>query len=263
LLEALVSGCSADAVVVGLCGERGREAQQWIERRNARTTIVCATGDRSAVERIACVATAFAHAAALRERGLHVAFVLDSLARFAAALRETATARGESAGRGGYPPSVFADLARALEVAGALRAGGSITLLATVLSDGDDRDPVSDAARSLLDGHLQLSPRLAQAGHFPAIDVPASTSRTMEAVVDRGHAGAAAAVREALAWLARTEEARELGLVPEGAAAARAIALEPALLRFLRQGREAVAPGAALGMLAELADTLRGSHGYS
>jgi type III secretion protein N (ATPase) len=262
LLEALVAGCSADAVVVGLCGERGREAQQWIERRDARTTVVCATSDRPAEERIACVATAFAHAAALRERGLHVAFVLDSLARFAAALRETAIARGESAGRGGYPPSVFADLARTLEIAGTLRAGGSITLLATVLSDGDDRDPVSDAARSLLDGHLQLSPRLAQAGHFPAIDVPASASRTMEAVATPAHRRDAAVVREALAWLARTEEARELGIVPEGADAARAIAAEPFLRRFLRQGGEAVAPGAALGMLAELADTMKGSYGY-
>ena len=186
-----MSGCTADAVVVGLCGERGREAQRWIERRDARTTVVCSTSDRPAKERIACVEVAFAHADALRDRGLHVAFVLDSLARFAAALRETATARGESVGRGGYPASVFAQLARFVEIAGPLR-GGSITLIATVLSDGDDRDPVSDAARSLLDGHLQLSPRLAAAGRFPAIDVPASASRTMEA---RCRTGAAAQCR--------------------------------------------------------------------
>jgi len=262
LLEALVEGCSADAVVVGLCGERGREAQIWIERRTPRTTVVCATSDRPASERIACVATAFAHAAALRERGLHVAFVLDSLARFAAALREAATARGESVGRGGYPPSVFAELARMLEVAGALRGGGSITLLATVLSDGDDRDPVSDAARSLLDGHLQLATHLANAGHFPAIDIPASASRTMDAVASPAHRDAAAAVREALALLERTQEARALGIVPEGEAAARAIAAEPALVRFLRQGKEATPPAAALGILAELADTLKGAYGH-
>ena len=257
LLESLVSGCTADAVVVGLCGERGREAQRWIERRDARTTVVCSTSDRPAKERIACVEVAFAHAAALRDRGLHVAFVLDSLARFAAALRETATARGESVGRGGYPASVFAQLARFLEVAGPLR-GGSITLIATVLSDGDDRDPVSDAARSLLDGHLQLSPRLAAAGRFPAIDVPASASRTMEAVAEPAQRRNAGAVRAALALLDRIDDARALGILPEGAAGARIVAAEPALEAFLRQGDRPSAPALTLAMLAELADTLEG-----
>jgi type III secretion protein N (ATPase) len=261
LLESLVAGCRADAVVVGLCGERGREAQRWIERLDGRTTIVCATSDRPATERIGCVATAFAHAAALRERGLHVAFVLDSLARFAFALREAATARGESAGRGGYPPSVFSDLARTVEIAGSVR-GGSITLVATVLSDGDDRDPVSDAARSLLDGHVQLAPRLAQAGRFPAIDVPASASRTMDGVVTPLQRRHAATVRAALALLDRIEEARALGIVPEGAAGARAVAAEPQLERFLRQGEQATAPAATLAMLAELADTLGEPYEY-
>jgi type III secretion protein N (ATPase) len=256
LLEALVSGCSADAVIVGLCGERGREAQRWIERRNARTTVVCATSDRPAGERIACVEVAFAHAAALRDRGLHVAFVLDSLARFAAALREMATARGESVGRGGYPASVFAQLARFVEVAGPLRAG-SITLIATVLADGDDRDPVSEAARSLLDGHLQLSPRLAAAGRFPAIDVPASASRTMEAVAGAPQRRHAAAVRAAVALLDRIDDARALGILPEGAAA-RAVAAEADLEAFLRQGDQPSASAITLAALAELADTLEG-----
>jgi type III secretion protein N (ATPase) len=260
LLEAFVAGCRADAVVVGLCGERGREAQRWIERCDARTTVICATSDRPAAERIRCVETAFAHAAALRERGLHVAFVLDSLARFATALREVALARGESTGRGGYPPSVFSELARVLEIAGAQT--GSITLLATVLSDGDDRDPVSDAARSLLDGHIQLSPRLAQAGRFPAIDVPASASRTMDAVAAPAHRRRAAAVRAALDLLERTAEARTLGILPEGEAAARAIASEPGLERFLRQGDGAASPAETLAMLAELADTLEVPDGY-
>jgi ATP synthase in type III secretion protein N len=257
LLESLVSGCATDAVVVGLCGERGREAQRWIEFRDERTTIVCATSDRSATERIACVEVAFAHAAALRERGLHVAFVLDSLARFAAALRETATARGESVGRGGYPASVFARLARCVEVAGPLRAG-SITLVATVLSDGDDRDPVSDAARSLLDGHLQLSPRLAAAGRFPAIDVPASASRTMEAVATPEHRRRANVVRGALALLDRIDDARALGILPEGPAGARIVEAEPALEAFLRQDDRPSAPALTLARLAELADTLEG-----
>jgi ATP synthase in type III secretion protein N len=261
LLESIVSGCRADAVVVGLCGERGREAQRWIERCDARTTIVCATSDRPANERTRCVRSAFAHAAALRERGLHVVFVLDSLARFASALREIATARGESVGRGGYPPSVFAEVARGVEVAGAV-SGGSITLIATVLADGDDRDPVSEAARSLLDGHLQLSGRLANAGRFPAIDVPASASRTMESVATAAQRNHAATVRAALALLDRIEEARALGIVPEGAAGARAVEAEPRLERFLRQGERATAPGDTLAMLAELADTLEEPYGY-
>jgi type III secretion protein N (ATPase) len=257
LLESLVSGCGADAVVVGLCGERGREAQRWIERRDARTTIVCATSDRPAKERIACVEVAFAHAAALRDRGLHVAFVLDSLARFAAALRETATARGESVGRGGYPASVFPQLARFVEIAGPLCAG-SITLIATVLSDGDDRDPVSDAARSLLDGHLQLSPRLAAAGRFPAIDVPASASRTMESVAGPEQRRHAATVRGAIALLDRIDDARALGILPEGPAGQRLLEAEPELESFLRQGDRPSAPAATLAALAELADTLEG-----
>jgi ATP synthase in type III secretion protein N len=261
LLESLVTGARADAVVVGLCGERGREAQRWIERRDARTTVVCATSDRSADERIRSVRVAFAHAAALRERGLHVAFVFDSLARFAAALRETAVARGESVGRGGYPPSVFSELARMLEIAGAVRRG-SITLIATVLADGDDRDPVSDAARSLLDGHLQLSTALAHAGRFPAIDVPASASRTMDAVVSHAQRRNAAAVRAALATLDRTAEARTLGITPESAAGARAVEAEAQIERFLRQGEQATPPGVTLAMLGDLADTLEGPHGY-
>ncbi len=107
--------------------------------------------------------------------------VVDSLARYAHALRELAVQRGESVGRGGYPPSVFARTARLVERAGRLTEG-SITMLATVLNDGEDHDPVSECARSLLDGHMQLSPRLAHAGRFPAIDVLASASRTMNAV---------------------------------------------------------------------------------
>ena len=121
--------------------------------------------------------------AALAGRGLHVVVLLDSLARLAGALREVAVAAGEPAGRGGYPPGVFAELARFVEIAGNFDCG-SMTLVASVLDDGDERDPVSDAARSLLDGHIALSPSLAAHGHFPAIDVLRSASRTMDAVAD-------------------------------------------------------------------------------
>lgn len=262
LLESIVRGTHADAIVVGLVGERGREAQSWLERIDARTSIVYATSDRPACERIAAAALAMSQACTLANRGLHVLLVLDSLARVAYALREERVARGESVGRGGYPPSVFTHLARLAERAGAFRTG-SVTMLATVLSDGDDRDPVSEAARSLLDGHIQLSVELAQAGHFPAIDVPASASRTMRAVVTPEHWAAAAAVRAALAALARSAEARSLGLEPADELTQIAVAAQPQLERLQRQGPACTAPSAALEALAQTADMCGVDHGFS
>ncbi len=235
LLESIASDARADAVVLGLVGERGREAQAWIERCNARTTIVCATSDCSASERVRAADVAMAQARLLRERGLHVVLIVDSLARYCAALREQRVALGEAVGRGGYPPSVWAELARFLECAGNAH-DGSITLLATVLSDGgDEREPLSDAARSLLDGHVVLSNALARAGHFPAIDVLASASRTMDAVIDHGHLADARALRAALALLAQTKDARELGLAAATPALEAAVGAEPAIDAFLRQ----------------------------
>ncbi len=234
LLEFIVDGCRADAIVIALVGERGREARQWIDALVPHATVVCATSDRPAAERARAAVVAAAHASALRERGLHVLLVLDSLARAASAWRELAVAAGESVGRGGYPPSVFAELARLVEVAGATHAG-SITLIASVLGDGDDRDPISDAARSLLDGHVALSASLAQAGRFPAIDVLSSASRTMALVAPRWQRHAAESIRRALALLERVDDARRLGIDPVDAYARRAIEAEADLEAFLRQ----------------------------
>jgi type III secretion protein N (ATPase) len=235
LLEAIAGGAQADAVVIALCGERGREASAWIGRLHPRTTIVCATGDRPASERTRAARLAFAHASVLRRHGLCVLLILDSLARYAYALRDLRLARGEFPGRAGYPPGVFADLARLLECAGAGPCG-SITLVATVLSDPDDDDPLSEAARSMLDGHVVLSTSRAAAGAFPAVDVLASVSRTMGSVVTGGHARAAAAVRSALARLSETKDARELGFAANGdPAVVRALRAEPAIEAFLRQ----------------------------
>jgi len=256
LLHLLVQGARADAVVVGLVGERGREAEEWMRLCTPHTSIVCATSDRSAAERVHAARVAVAQADVLRSHGLHVLLILDSLARFAAALREVALASGESVGRAGYPPSVFADLARLVEVPGAAHRG-SITLLATVLSDGDERDPVSEAARSLLDGHIALSPRLAQAGRFPAIDLPASTSRTMSGVVDDAHLEDAVEVRRAVAALALSEDARSLGITPADPVALRAVPLEALIEALLRQGKLPVEPERSLSSLAALADRLR------
>lgn len=261
LLETIVGGTRADAVVVGLIGERGREAERWIAARDERTTVICATSDRPAHERVRAGDVLLAHAHALAARGLQVLVVLDSLARYANALREVAVARGESVGRGGYPPSVFARTAQFVERAGAF-AYGSITMIATVLNDGDDRDPVSESARSLLDGHVQLSPLLAQAGRFPAIDVLASASRTMESVATPDQRRCAGAVRRALALLARCEDARSLGIEPADPATAVAIAAEPALEALLRQGSEPIAFRATLAALCQTADMLGEAHGY-
>ena len=262
LLETIVRGTRADAIVIGLVGERGREAQRWIATCDERTTVICATSDRSAQERARAADLVMAHAWALASRGLHVLVVLDSLARYAYALRELGASKSESVGRGGYPPSVFSRMAQLVERAGEV-AGASITMLATVLDDGEDRDPVSECARSLLDGHLQLSPRLAQAGRFPAIDVPASASRTMDVVAGAGHLAAAGCVRAALACLERCADARSLGIEPSDAASRRAIRAEAALETFLRQGRDPVSYRQSLEALEQTADMLEEAHGYS
>lgn len=256
LLHLLMRGAYADAVVVGLAGERGREAEEWTRLCPRHASLVCATSDRSAAERVHAARVAMAQADALRSRGLHVLLILDSLARFAAALREVALASGQSVGRGGYPPSVFADLARFVEIAGNVRRG-SITLIATVLSDGDERDPVSEAARSLLDGHIALSPRLAQAGRFPAIDLPGSTSRTMCEVVDAAHEADAQIARRAAAELAQTQDARSLGIMPAEPFALSAVAAEPHLEALMRQGKQPVRPAESLSALTGVADILK------
>lgn len=262
LLETIVEGARADAVVVALVGERGREAQRWIASCNARTSIVCATSDRPAPERVRAAHVALAQAQALARRGLNVVVVFDSLARFASAVRELVVAAGEPVGRGGYPPSVFASLAQLVERCGAWK-DGSITLLATVLSDGDDRDPVSEAARALLDGHIELSGRLARTGRFPAIDVPASVSRTMAQIADPAHIRAANAVRAAIALLESVADARRLGVCPTDAPTLRAIDAEARIEAFLRQAAGSVAYETTLRALGEIADTSGEPYGYS
>lgn len=258
LLDAIVRGAEADAVVIALIGERGREAERWVTAIDDRTTIVCATGDRAPAERVRAAEVAFAQAAALRARGLHVLLVVDSLARIALAAREIALGAGEPSGRGGYPPSVFGAVMRLLERAGAL-AHGSVTLIATVLSDGpDEHDPVSEAARAALDGHLVLAQSLARAGRFPAIDVTASTSRTLAEASSEEHVRAARIVRAAVAALDGSRDARSVGLDPAAGDPflARVVAHEAALDRFLRQGSAPSAPETTLTELFRLADTL-------
>jgi type III secretion protein N (ATPase) len=257
LLEGIVAGARADAVVVALVGERGREAQAWCARAGGRTTIVCATSDRSAPERIRAAEVALAQAAYLAARGAHVLLMIDSLARYAAALRERRVAGGETAGRGGYPPGVFGDLARYLEAAGSTERG-SLTLVASVLSEGSDEyDPLSEAARSLVDGHIVLSPALARAGSFPAIDVLASTSRTFSLVASAEHRADAGAARAALALLAQTEDLRALGLADGSEPRLRAALCAERSLAALVHDPSPSAPRRTLARLAAAAAPLR------
>jgi ATP synthase in type III secretion protein N len=258
LLESIARGALADAVVVALVGERGREAARWLATGDARSTIVCATADRPAAERVRAADLAMAQAVSLRARGLDVLLILDSLARYAAGLRELRAGLGESVGRGGYPPAVFAELARYLECAGN-STRGTITLIATVLCDGpDDREPLADAARAGLDGHIVLSAELARCGRFPAIDVLASASRTMPDVASSEHRANADALRGALALLADSRDLRALGLADTGdTALARAVAAEPEIRAFLEQ-RSPAGPGEVLERLRALASRVAG-----
>ena len=256
LVEALVRGAGADAVVVGLIGERGAEAAAWMQRISPHATIVCSPSDRSPSERVRAAHVALAQASQLRRRGLNVLVVLDSLARFALAAREIALRNGEAVGRGGYPPSVFAEMTRLLERGGNV-GGGSITLVATVLSDGpDDREPLSDGARAALDGHIVLSAKLARRGLFPAIDVAASASRTMDAAVSAGHRRSARIVRRAIAALDATRELRDLGFSHTDRHLERAVALQERIEAFIHDGRRTSGSAEMLAELRALAEQL-------
>ncbi len=179
LVEQIASNSTADVTVVGLVGERGREVRELMANvRGDSTVIVAATSDRSPMERVRGAQTATAIAEYFRDRGAQVLLIVDSLTRYAMALREIGLARGEPPATKGYPPSVFAALPRLLERVCPMSAGGSITAFYTVLVEGDDlSDPVADSARSLLDGHIVLSREMAGRGQFPAVDVLASSSR--------------------------------------------------------------------------------------
>jgi len=243
LLGMLARGADADAVVVGLVGERGREVREFVERDlgdegRRRSTVVVATSDEPPLRRLRGAMAATALAEFHRSRGRRVLLLLDSLTRVAMAQREIGLSAGEPPTSKGYPPSVFAVLPRLLERAGNDAGRGSITLICTVLAEGDDlSDPIADAARALLDGHVVLSRKLAAAGRFPAVDVLASVSRVMPEVTAPAHRALA---REARALLAARRDAADL--VDAGAYAAgsnpavdRALELGPALDEFLCQ----------------------------
>jgi ATP synthase in type III secretion protein N len=243
LLAALVRNTEADVVVLALIGERGREVREFIENDlgpegMSRAVVVVSTSDRPAMERLKAGYVATAVAEYYRDQGKRVLLMMDSVTRFARALREIGLAAGEPPARRGFPPSVFATLPRLMERAGQSDRG-SITALYTVLVEGDDMtEPVADEVRSILDGHIILSRKLAAANHYPAIDVLASVSRVMGAVTDREHRAAASRFRELLAKYQEVEMLIRLGEYQPGgdATADEAVAKIEQLRAFLRQG---------------------------
>jgi type III secretion protein N (ATPase) len=261
LLGQIVRNARAEVAVVCLVGERGREVREFVEdalgpEGLARSVVVAATSDEPALVRREAAHVATAVAEWFAERGARVLLVVDSLTRYARAQREVGLAAGEAPARLGYPPSVFAALPRLVERAGN-RARGGITALYTVLVAGNDLDePIADEVRGLLDGHVVLDRRLAEAGRHPAVDVLASLSRTMGAVAGAAHRGHAARLRSLLAALERNRDLVAAGAYRRGADPEADLALErlPAIEAFLRQGPEEAAPWQeTLARLAELA----------
>ena len=246
LMGTIAQRSEADVNVIALVGERGREVGEFIHRilseeARARTVLVVATSDRSPLDRVRAAFVATAVAEHFAEAGKHVLLMMDSLTRFAMAQRELGLSMGEPPTTRGYTPSVFAQLPRLLERAGQFGSAGSITGIYTVLVEGDDpNDPVGDAARSILDGHISLSRDLASRGHYPAVDSLQSISRVMSDVVGQPHLQAAQAFRLLLSKVREAEELVQIGAYVAGADEEldRALQKRGVVDDFLRDGRE-------------------------
>ena len=260
LLGMMARYTKADVIVVGLIGERGREVKEFIEdilgeEGRKRSVVVAAPADAPPLVRMQGAAYATAIAERFRDDGLHVLLLMDSLTRYAMAQREIALAIGEPPATKGYPPSCFAKLPMLVERSGnGLNGRGSITAFYTVLSEGDDQqDPIADAARAILDGHIVLSRALAESGHYPAIDVEASASRVMHNVASPQHIELARKFRNYYSRYMKSRDLIQLGAYAAGSdpETDRAIVLYPALQRFLMQDmREAATLKDSLQQLA-------------
>jgi len=221
LLGMLARSADADVVVVGLVGERGREVREFIERDLgaglSRAVVVVATSDESPLKRVRAAMAATTVAEHFRGLGRRVLLLVDSLSRVAQAQREIGLAAGEPPATKGYPPSAFALLPRLTERAGNDAGPGSVTAFYTVLAEGDDQtDPVVDAAKATLDGHIVLSRRLAEAGHFPAVDILASISRVMSDIVDPVHRELARQARDVLSTYREAADLIDVGAYASG-----------------------------------------------
>lgn len=242
LMAMLVKGADVDVTVVALIGERGREVREFLEHELGEegrrcAVIICATSDKSSMERSKAAFVATAIAEYFRDQGKRVLFLMDSVTRFARAQREIGLAAGEPPTRRGFPPSVFATLPRLMERVG-MGHKGSITALYTVLVEGDDMtEPIADETRSILDGHIILSRKLASANHYPAIDVLASVSRVMNMVASPEHKKSAGRLRELMAKYQEVELLVKIGEYKRGADAMADEAIDriERIRAFLRQ----------------------------
>ncbi len=249
LMGMLARGSRADRIVIGMVGERGREVQEFITRSLGdeglrRSVVVVATSDRPAAQRLGAAWTATAVAESFRDEGLDVLLLLDSVTRFALASRELGLAAGEPPTTRGYPPSVFNQLPRLVERAGRTNQG-SITAFYTVLVEGDDpNEPIADALRGLLDGHLVLSRALASEAHWPPIDVLESLSRLQPHLVSPEVAAAAAAARRHLSEYRRHADLIAIGAYRRGSDpnVDAAIAIREPLRSLLTQSADQIAP---------------------
>jgi flagellum-specific ATP synthase len=262
LLGMMARYTSADVIVVGLIGERGREVKDFVDNilgpeGLARSVVVAAPADRAPLPRLHGAWLATAIAERYRSQGLNVLLLMDSLTRFAQAQREIGLAIGEAPATKGYPPSVFARLPQLVERAGNGRPGeGSITAFYTVLVEGDDtNDPIADAARAVLDGHLVLSRRVAESGRYPAIDVEASVSRVMHDIVPASQLEAARALKRAYSVYEQHRDLIAIGAYQRGAdpRVDAALLQWPSIQRFLAQDlNERVTHPASIAGLAAL-----------
>ncbi|WP_175717223.1 type III secretion system ATPase SctN [Burkholderia anthina] len=258
LLGMFARGTACDINVIALIGERGREVREFVElilgpAGMARSVVVCATSDRSSMERAKAAYVATAIAEYFRDRGLRVLLMMDSLTRFARAGREIGLAAGEPPARRGFPPSIFAELPRLLERAG-MGATGSITALYTVLAEDESgSDPIAEEVRGILDGHMILSREIAARNQYPAIDVLGSLSRVMSQVMPARYVDAAARVRALMAKYREIEMLLQIGEYKPGANALadEAIARHDAIKAFLSQPTDEI---------VALADTEAGLH---
>ncbi|MFW5686718.1 MAG: flagellar protein export ATPase FliI [Halanaerobium sp.] len=243
LLGMAARNTNADINVIGLVGERGREVRDFIEKDLGeegleRSIVVVATSDQPALLRVKAANIATAIAEYFRDQGEDVLLMMDSVTRVAMALREVGLAIGEPPATRGYPPSVFAELPKLLERTGT-NDTGSITALYTVLVEGDDfNEPVSDTVRGILDGHISLSRELAEASHYPAVDVLSSVSRIMEDIVSKEHQEAAAKLQKLIATYNQSEDLINIGAYEKGSnpEVDRAIDKIDEINNFLTQG---------------------------
>lgn len=251
LLGMMTRGTTADVVVVGLIGERGREVKEFIEEilgeeGRARSVVVAAPADNSPLMRLKGCETAASIAEYFRDQGLNVLLLLDSVTRYAQAQREIALAVGEPPATKGYPPSVFAKLPALVERAGNGGEGqGSITAFYTVLTEGDDlQDPIADAARAILDGHIVLSRQLADSGHYPAVDIEKSISRVMPNVTSEAHQLLARQLKQLYSVYQQNKDLISIGAYAPGSNPEidTAMNLMPVMTQFLQQGMSEIIP---------------------